>query len=904
MSVVPAVAIAGPRFASTSKLAAEKQLLVGMEHVNAEEAASRIAPFGRVVEVDQKSGMYLIELKGGVSADKAFESLKKAKDVRFVLPGSARFMNRSSYYSVDNHLKYLDDSDAMHGIGDGTKDDQPTLGKPESPEKADPKQEKRNDFYDAFKYYLERHVDVNGQIDRNAIFAAQAHVSAMPKATVGNYPIPQVQRGVSPQALTGAWNFIGPNNLTFPYQTYYGTPPLAGRISCLAYDPTVAGTIYAGSGGGGLWKSTNSGVTWKCISDNPIFLLPAVCSIAIDPKNHNILYVGTGDFDGFFPEYYQGIMKSTDGGTTWVNLGRNVPGIGDDAISKIVIDPNNDQLITITTGQGGYGGPFYGAGGVFRSANGGTTWSGVHVLAGNYSALDISGADVSGNVTYWAASGGYPAQIYYSRDHGVTWNKVHGPTNTIETVEGLAASKVSPGTVFILSPDSQGLFRSTDYGVTWTNLQNSNFPQGVSDPNWTQATYDYYLGTWKNPNAKAGEVLFCGLITVACSPDDGNTWSDIGQSTGGATYLHSDQHEFAFLPGNLSQVMVGNDGGAFRLTVSKWTNGFPVFTATSLNGNLGITQHYQIGPHPTNPNLILSGAQDNSSPSALGSFTNWANLYAGDGGYCGWDVPQGLLYTTYDEGGVTLYNLQYKYQRDINPGLSGQVEFIAPTVLAGDGLSLFLGGYGLNSYNFKTNAWTYGQFYLSPTASGVADAIGVTSQDPLRVYTGQSDGTVTMTDDGGVKDFYEVDGFNFSPNIYNSPLPAGAVVDAISVSPTNKNQFLVGYANTGIRHLFFGDVTAFTLPPVSTNPQHAAWTDVSGNLPDSPLTAIARDPKSPNSTWFVAMDAGVFMTTNSGASWTNVTGNMPNVTVNDLRVGGGYLYAGTFGRGIWRIAVQ
>jgi hypothetical protein len=273
-------------------------------------------------------------------------------------------------------------------------------------------------------------------------------------------------------------------------------------------------------------------------------------------------------------------------------------------------------------------------------------------------------------------------------------------------------------------------------------------------------------------------------------------------------------------------------------------------------------------------------------------------LYAGDGGYCGWNVYKGA-YTTFDQGGVIYYPYPVSNPQDISPALFEPIEFIAPTIPSGDQTEMLLGGYFLHTFNFTTMTWTSAG--IPPSPYGVIDAIGATSLDNLRIYTGQTDGTVTMTDDGGVKDFYEIDGFNFR---LNPVLPQGAVVSAISVSPKNKNKLLVGYANTGIDHLYYGDLTQFVLPPVTTTPQDANWVDVGQGLPDSPLTAIVRDPNKPDSTWYVAMDAGVFMTTNSGNSWVNITGNLPNVTINDLKYGAGYLYVGTFGRGIWRIAVS
>src|SRR5262249_52409923 len=143
------------------------------------------------------------------------------------------------------------------------------------------------------------------------------------------------------------WEFIGPQNLPVPNRIYNGDSPIIGRVNAMAFDPVTSGTFYLASATGGVWKTTDSGTTWKPLSDNWPSLQTS--SLAIDPQNHNTIYVGTGDFDGS-SGYSFGIMKTTDGGATWTNQGKTK--FSYLAVSAIVVDPENSSIVTVTTGRG------------------------------------------------------------------------------------------------------------------------------------------------------------------------------------------------------------------------------------------------------------------------------------------------------------------------------------------------------------------------------------------------------------------------------------------------------------------------------------------------------------------------------------------------------------------------
>src|SRR5205085_10083295 len=128
---------------------------------------------------------------------------------------------------------------------------------------------------------------------------------------------------------------------------YLGQGLLAGRVNAVAYDQSHPGTYYAGSGRGGLWKSTDFGAHWMPISDG--WAATEVSCITIDPTNSSVIYAGTGDYDGY-AAYGFGIMKSTNGGATWTNLGKAE--LGGFNISAILVDPENPSIVTVTMGRG------------------------------------------------------------------------------------------------------------------------------------------------------------------------------------------------------------------------------------------------------------------------------------------------------------------------------------------------------------------------------------------------------------------------------------------------------------------------------------------------------------------------------------------------------------------------
>lgn len=733
-------------------------------------------------------------------------------------------------------------------------------------------------YLEAYLFYLRQRAYPNDTVDWSAYRRAVQQRERMPAARWG---------GGQVAGLGASWTFMGPQNLPVPYRIYYGEGTTSGRVNGLAYDHSNPGTYYLAAAGGGLWKTTNFGVNWTPLSDGWEHL--QVTDVAVHPTNSSILYVGTGDFNGWGGLGF-GLMKSTDGGTTWTNLGKAQ--FGNFAVSSILIDPEDPNIITVATGR-----PPDWWGQVWRSTNGGTSWTAVITTVAAWSDLAYS-AKTAGGVRYYYAVGHYNGgQFWRSSDRGATWTKLAPPLSNNnwwdhESLE-VATSPTNPNIVYLIVGFDQIVLKSTSRGDngTWSNITGT-LPGGY---NWSQNSYDVHLTT--STRGAGIDVLYGGLITLAQSPSGDASWQDIGITYSNGALTHNDQHSMAINPSNANESLVGNDGGVYRLTYDPASNAWSF--DTSLNRRLGITQFYRIDAHPTNANRMIGGTQDNATPVSNGDLANWLNRGGGDGGFCAinpqnpniqYATSQFLgIYQTTD--GWASGNWWGNNVITPNTG-SDRKAFIAPIALDPSNPHLLYAGTNyLWRYNDNTDTWTARLGGQELSATGAVMYIAVAPSDGNRIYTGASDGEVWMTTNGGS---------TWTKINTGSPGLPNRTITSIAVDPTNPSRVFVGVSGTGTGHIFRCN---------NTLAGTRVWTNISGSgatgLPDISLNSIALDIDDPTNTYYVATDVGVFYTTDGGANWSNATQplGLPNVQVNDLKIVAGTrkLYAGTYGRGIWRI---
>ncbi|HSI73085.1 MAG TPA: hypothetical protein VK934_07890, partial [Fimbriimonas sp.] len=664
--------------------------------------------------------------------------------------------------------------------------------------------------------------------------------------------------------LGGAWEFVGPKNLDVPYQIYYGVRPTSGRVNALAYDPKSSSTVYLGGANGGLWRTKDAGLTWTALSDKWNFLF--VSSIAVHPTNSNTIYVGTGDWHGG-GGYGMGIMKTTDGGVTWTNLGANQ--FSNYAVSRVLIDPDNPDTIVVTTGRGrDYNGQ------VFRSADAGASWSPVITTPAAWSDAAISAKTAAGIRYFYAVGSG--GNVYRSDNRGVTWTKLSPSIGAGGGTVGIAASLTNPENAYLLSTDDQKIFKTTDHGGSWTDTT-ANFPGGY---NWSQGWYDFHITCGAGGS---NDNVYVGLIDIIRSSDSGANWRSIAGTYTPGAISHNDQHCMAINPSNPNEAMFGNDGGVYKLVSSATGE-----TITPLSKTLGISQFYNADWHPTNPTIMIGGTQDNATPVSSGDLANWRNVGGGDGG---WSLINPLKpstqYATSQFLGMYRTDNSWANTDYISPDTGSDYVAFIPTIAIDPTKpdNVYAATNYLWRYNAATRTWSPRLGGTRLSATSVVISIAVAHNNSSVIYTGSADGNLYMTSNGGGT-WKRLNGV---PN---------RAITGISIDPANPNSIIISLSGTGTGHVYECKNTV-AATPAFVNRSGAA------GVPDIPANCIERDPGRPDTTWFVGTDIGVFATTDGGSTWGNATAplGLPNVQVSSLKAlpGTAYLNAATFGRGMWRI---
>jgi photosystem II stability/assembly factor-like uncharacterized protein len=434
------------------------------------------------------------------------------------------------------------------------------------------------------------------------------------------------------------------------------------------------------------------------------------------------------------------------------------------------------------------------------------------------------------------------------------------------------------------------MMKTTDGGATWialTKTPNYMGNQGGYNPSLavdpSNASIIYAGGT----NTTGQNQKLKGLIE---STDGGNSWADISTGTSNMTGPHTDQHAFSFDANG--KLLDSNDGGIWRLD-----NPDPKNVAwTDINGNLNTITFTGIALDPTNPNVAYGGSQDNGTEKFTGSL-GWTQFGKNDGGFVRVDPSNpSTVYFTYDhnssgwflrsdDGGTTAESLM----NGINPNEPAN-KYVPYVMDPSNSSRLVLGTNRVYETTDRANHWSP---ISTPNASGwnssqPISALGLPFGDPNTVYAITNDAHLFVTTDHG-NTWHQRDIPGFSAYIITVSPVAGIAVDPANeaVAYVVVDQFHGGPGGHVFRTSDFG--------------QH--WTDISGNLPDTPTSAIVLDSRT--NVLYVGTDIGVYASSNGGSTWAPFQTGLPNVRVVDLELcpGLNILAAGTHGRGMWEILV-
>ncbi len=706
------------------------------------------------------------------------------------------------------------------------------------------------------------------------------------------YPLTEVPVGARQQALAEAekiaevrgrnkagsnspWTLMGPTGFDSRIEPTWGR--MSGRARAMAIDPTNSSRLLLGTATGGVWLSNDTGASWTPLTDNQPSL--AIGAVAFDPGNPNTLYAGTGESNGTY--YSAGILKSTNGGASWSVLGASVFNRG--AISGIAVSPVDGNVVVVCARNGKHlasGSTGDDIGGIYRSTDAGQTWA---RTATNF-CTDLAVVPTDFNVMYHTATGvGDNSGLYKSTDAGVSWTRVAGAVGGAD-IARLAIGVSNQGTRVWIGGKKGGqvvIQRSTDSGNTWTEPLLTDIPARVDEASYQlycESQCDYDNSVAVNP-FDVNDVYLAGVGAFR-TRDGGATFTQYGSNNGGGGQLHVDHHLVLFDRRASGVIYDANDGGIYRSA----DNGA---TWTSIGGNLSTIQSYHISLHPTNRNTIYTGNQDNGTTRRSDSNV-WLELGGGAGGYSAVNHanPQ-IVYASTTELSLqkSLNAGEDRFQAPVTqvPKATGEpVGFIAPFVMDPVNPEVLLAG---TNRVWRTadgaQSWAPVSEALTRTPEGVITQIAIARSDTSVAYTVASDGSVGRSGPAGFA------------LVQQAPMP-DRYATSVAVHPGDPNTAYVGFSG-------FDDSTPATPGHVfKTSDGGVSWTNVSSNLPDTPVNAVAINPNVPTEI-YVGTDVGVFISANGGASWAKMNAGLPNAGVASLAVNAttNVLAAATYGRSVW-----
>ncbi|HSR99390.1 MAG TPA: hypothetical protein VLM79_20200 [Kofleriaceae bacterium] len=734
-------------------------------------------------------------------------------------------------------------------------------------EVVEPDEDEDKEVADNDYFYLQR-VSRDGRIDLRARSRAIAHARLLKARAMA--------MAASSFAPVGQWEQRGPLNV-------------GGRVADVVGDPLDANKFYVGAASGGVWKTTDGGATFTPIFDDKGSL--STGALAIDPRDSNVLYVGTGEASpggGSVTYPGDGVWKTTDGGATWQHLGLdNTVYIG-----RIVVDPKNpDNVFVAAMGHLYSRNPDRG---VYRSQDGGQTWTNVLFVSDIAGAVDLAIDPVDPRRIFAATwerirfpteriYGGPGSGLWLSTDGGTTWNRLAGGLPGPETEPsriGVAISPSSPSTVYAVyyrkaDTTLEALFRSTDGGVTWTPQQSTNLRNILSNQ-----------GTWSGRvfvhPTNSLEVWVDG-VGLARSTNGGMTFASVGG-------LHADHHSQWWFPANPSIVLKGNDGGLYRSI-----NGGTTWTHFE---NLPISQFYTVEAHPKEPFKVYGGMQDNGvKRTTTGALNDWSNVTGGDGFEVHVDPNSTQVIYSESQFGALRRSINGGASfTNATSGLSGRLNWKTPLAFdptPGNGLNttVYLGSNVLFRSTNSAASWTAISGDLTDGNGGVGGvvfgsitALAVAPSNRNTIYIGTDDGNVWITRDAG-HTYTRID--LTLPELWVTRIIVDPADDAIAY--VTFSGFRV---DQPLAHVF------------RTSDRGGHWLNVSSDLPDAPVNDIVLDPRA-SSILYVGTDVGVFVSQNGGGSWSPLGAGLPDgVVVTNLKMIPGApptLLAATYGRSIYGI---
>jgi photosystem II stability/assembly factor-like uncharacterized protein len=674
----------------------------------------------------------------------------------------------------------------------------------------------------------------------------------------------------------------------------------ADGVSGVAQQPNV---YYFGSVSGGLWKTTDSGNTWKPLWDHFPQASPSVGAVAVAPSDPNVVYVGTGEANirGNVVTG-NGLYKSSDSGKTWKFIGLR----DSEAIGRLAVNPTDPNTVLVAA----LGHPFGANGerGIYRTRDGGQTWQRVLYVNDKTGGIDVQYDPSNPNIVYagmWQVirkpwifkSGGPGSGLYKSTDGGTTWQKLtgHGLPRGIWGRVGVAPTPDSQRIYALIEAKDGGLYRTDDGGASWKLANDSDL--------YRQRAW-YYTAVFADP--KDASKVYIMNTGAYKSMDGGKTFKKMPT-------FHGDNHSLWVNPNNTNLMVNSNDGGAdvsvdggetwttemnqptaqfyhvavddqvpYHIYGAQQDNTTVEIASADTRGPIGELDWHSVGggesgyvvPQPGNPNIVIAngyGGNVDRYDTATGEIdpiNPWARQVMGWAPKdlqhrSQWTEP--LAFSPHDSN--VLYNADEVLFESTDLGQSWRT--ISPDLTRNDKSKQLSSGGPITKDN--TDIETYDTIFSvveSPVQKGL-------------IWAGTDDGLIKLTMDGGA---------NWR-NVTPKDMPAWGTVDMVEADPHK--------AGTAYIAVDCHRLDDFRPHAFRTDDFGKTWVSITQGIPDGSYVHAVRVDPARAGLLYAATETGIFVSFDDGAQWQPLQLNLPRVPVHDLLVHDGDLVVATHGRSFW-----
>ncbi|MGI9550697.1 MAG: WD40/YVTN/BNR-like repeat-containing protein [Aurantibacter sp.] len=689
-----------------------------------------------------------------------------------------------------------------------------------------------------------------------------------------------------------------------------GPALMGGRIADIAVSSADRSTWYVAVGSGGVWKTTNSGISWKPVFDDQTSY--SIGTVTLDPNNQKVVWVGTGEnVSGRHVAWGDGVYRSNDGGATWHQMGLGKS----EHIGKILVDPRNSDIVFVAAE-----GPLWSSGGergLYKTVDSGKTWQLVLEIDENTGVTDVEFDPSNPDVLYAAAyqrrrhtwsllAGGPKSGIYKSTDNGETWRQMKTglPKGDMGKI-GLAVTPADPKIVYATieaSDKEKGFYRSLDRGESWE--KRNSYTSGGTGPHYYQEIEVSPI----NP-----DLVYQMDVFLHVTRDGGKRFNYLGTGR----EKHSDNHALYIDPDNGGHLIAGTDAGLYETfdEGSTWRH----------FSNLPISQFYKLGLDNSEPFYnIVGGAQDLGTLIGPSRTLNtegvrnqdWYVPLGADGYDTAFDpedpnivymeIQQGLLHR-HDRRSEEVLNIQPQPEPDepperwnwdspllISPHNKNRLYFGSQRVWRsdnrGDSWTPISNDLTTNTNRYELGligrVWSSDALYDTGAMSKYATLTSI-SESPMvegLLYTGSDDGLIHISEDGGE---------NWQKSTALPKVPTRSFINDIESSSHDPNTvFAVVDAHK------FGDYDPYLF---MSNDRGRTWRSIAGDLPSGIIVWVFKQDHVDANLLFIGTEFGIYFSPNKGVNWIKLEAGVPTIAFRDMELHkrDDDLVGATFGRGFY-----